>query len=166
MNNAEILFNHSGLSDEALIDELDHLQALSANQDAACGSVHEPRQQKQPEMSERSSEDVVVSEMAKTDDGNHATVNPNQERSDIQTVQDDPTDLTEKRQFMIRLIAIVVGVLGVIMLISGTVLHRLDEESRRTPEKAQMPEEYIEEFFSGDDFKPDIEKYIEPEAKE
>ncbi len=66
--------------------------------------------------------------------------------------------------FIIRIAAVAVAVLGVILLVSGMVLHRLDEESRKTPEKAQMPEEYIEEFFSDENYKPDIEAYIEPEA--
>ena len=63
-----------------------------------------------------------------------------------------------------RVAAVAVAVLGIIMLVSGMVLHRLDEESRKTPGKAQMPQEYIEEFFSDDSRDYDIEKYLEPEA--
>ena len=69
-----------------------------------------------------------------------------------------------KKRFIIRIIAVAVAMLGVVLLISGIALHRLDEESRRAPEKAQMPEEYIEEFFSDENFVPDIESYLEPEA--
>ena len=69
-----------------------------------------------------------------------------------------------KKLFTVRVLAVAVGVLGVIMLVCGIALHRLDEESRRTPEKEQMPEEYIDEFFSDEHFTPNLEDYIEPEA--
>lgn len=72
--------------------------------------------------------------------------------------------MDNKREFMIRVLTVAVGVLGVVMLVCGIALHRLDEESRKVPEKAQMPEEYIEEFFSDENSHPDIEAYIEPEA--
>lgn len=72
--------------------------------------------------------------------------------------------MDNKREFMIRVLTVAVGVLGVVMLVCGIALHRLDEESRKVPEKAQMPEEYIEEFFSDEHFTPNIEDYIEPEA--
>ena len=69
-----------------------------------------------------------------------------------------------KRQFVIRVTAIVLAVLGVIMLICGIALRNLDQESRKVPDKAQMPEEYIDEFFSDEGRSPSIEDYIEPEA--
>ena len=76
----------------------------------------------------------------------------------------DATERANKKMFIVRVLAVAVGVLGMIMLVCGLALHRLDEESRRTPEKEQMPEEYIEEFFSDEKFTPNIEDYIEPEA--
>lgn len=74
------------------------------------------------------------------------------------------TEQNNGKLFIIRVAAVAVAVVGIIMLVSGMVLHRLDEESRKTPAKAQMPEEYIEEFFTGENYEPDIEDYIEPEA--
>ena len=73
-------------------------------------------------------------------------------------------DDMNNKMFIIRVLAVAVGVFGIIMLVCGIALHRLDEESRRIPEKGQMPEEYIEEFFSDEHFTSDIEDYIEPEA--
>jgi hypothetical protein len=78
-------------------------------------------------------------------------------------VPDEPEG-DNRKLFIIRIAAVAVAVLGVVMLVSGMVLQRLDEESRKTPEKAQMPEEYIEEFFSDENFTPNIENYLEPEA--
>ena len=76
----------------------------------------------------------------------------------------EKSDSADRRLFIVRVAAVAVAVLGIIMLVSGMVLHRLDEESRKTPGKAQMPQEYIEEFFSDDSRDYDIEKYLEPEA--
>lgn len=69
----------------------------------------------------------------------------------------------KNRMFVIRVLTVAVGVLGLIMLISGVVLRNLDEANRTTADKAQMPEEYIEEFFSGEDRTPHIEDYMEEE---
>lgn len=77
---------------------------------------------------------------------------------------EDRNSVTNKKMFVVRVLAVAVGVLGVIMLVCGIALHRLDEKSRMTPDKEQMPEEYIEEFFSDEHFTSDIEDYIEPEA--
>ena len=67
------------------------------------------------------------------------------------------------RMLVIRALTAAVAVVGVIMLISGILLRNLDEAGKTTPEKAQMPEEYIEEFFSHEDETPNIEDYMEPE---
>lgn len=69
----------------------------------------------------------------------------------------------KNKMLIIRVLTAAIAMLGVVMLISGIVLRNLDEASKNTPEKAQMPEEYIEEFFSGEDKTPNIEDYIEPE---
>jgi len=76
----------------------------------------------------------------------------------------DPEEESARRQFIIRVIAVVLTVLGVVMLISGIALRKLDQESRKVPDKEQMPQEYIDEFFSDENYKPSIEEYIEPEA--
>ena len=72
----------------------------------------------------------------------------------------------KNKLFVIQVITVVMVLLGVIMLISGAVLRHLDEESRKTADPAQMPEAYIEEFFSDDDHEPQIEDFIEPEASD
>lgn len=69
----------------------------------------------------------------------------------------------KNRMFIIKVLTAVIAMLGIIMLISGIVLRNLDEKSRTTSDKPKMPEEYIEEFFSGDDRAPSIEDYIEAE---
>lgn len=68
------------------------------------------------------------------------------------------------RKIIVQIMAAAIGVVGVVMLICGMVLHRLDEKSREIPEMARMPQEYIDEFFSADDEIPDIENFIEPEG--
>ena len=68
------------------------------------------------------------------------------------------------KMFLIRVLMVAVGVLGIVMLISGMVLRRLDEASRTAADNVPMPEEYIEEFFSGEDSTPNIEDYIEEEG--
>lgn len=123
---------------------------------------------------ETDAEDPVAREEASASDAPEETeeeVTEAEEAGDTQPVQKaadaqtpDPAALAAKRLFIVRIAAVALGVLGVLMLICGIVLRRLDEESRRTPEKAQMPEEYIEEFFSEDNFVPHIEDFIEPEA--
>ncbi len=70
----------------------------------------------------------------------------------------------KNKMFIMQVITLIVGLLGMLMLVSGAVLYRLDEASRRTPDKVQMPEEYIEEFFGNENSEPNIEDYIEPEA--
>lgn len=67
----------------------------------------------------------------------------------------------KNQMFVIRVLTAAIGVLGIIMLISGLVLRHLDESGRTAADKAPMPEEYIEEFFSGGDGTPNIEDYIE-----
>lgn len=70
----------------------------------------------------------------------------------------------KNKMFLIRVLTVAVGVMGMIMLLSGIVLRHLDETSRTTADKAPMPEEYIEEFFSGRDSMPHIEDYMEEEG--
>lgn len=74
------------------------------------------------------------------------------------------SDKRATRKFIVRVAALVLGILGVIMLICGIVLRNLDQESREVPDKEQMPQEYIDEFFSDEGLTPDIRDYIEPEA--
>ena len=66
-------------------------------------------------------------------------------------------------KFIVRVAALVLGIVGVIMLICGIVLRNLDQESRKVPDKEQMPQAYIDEFFSDEGYIPDIRDYIEPE---
>lgn len=149
MDNEKNLRRDNKLFDEALIDELNDMKsAQSQNAAEEKAEANPPIVGKMPEKTEKRCE--IGEEMT---DGSKPDENGN-----------GAGDSANKKIFIIRVLAVAVGVLGIIMLISGMVLHRLDEESRKTPEKAQMPEKYIEEFFSDENFKPDIEKYIEPEA--
>ena len=67
------------------------------------------------------------------------------------------------RSSVIRILTVIVGTMGLLMLIGGMLLFRLEQQSRRTADVAQMPEEMIAEFFS-DSGEPQIEDFIEPEA--
>ena len=145
MNNQNGLKNQDILFDNTLLDELDGLTS-DGNKPSS-----EPEKSLKTPGPRKEADDLPVSA-----DSGESNAAPKKETDDAERAA--------KRLFLIRVIAVAVGVLGIIMLISGIALHRLDEESRRTPEKAQMPEEYIEEFFSDENFEPDIEDFIEPEA--
>lgn len=69
----------------------------------------------------------------------------------------------QRKMLIIKVLTVIVTVLGVIMLISGLVLHSLGTEQYTAADEVQMPEEYIEEFFSDENSEPQIEDYIEPE---
>jgi hypothetical protein len=64
---------------------------------------------------------------------------------------------------VLRVLTVALGVLGIVMLISGIALRHLDEEGSTASERVPMPEEYIEEFFSAQDNAHDIEDIIEAE---
>ena len=139
MNN---LKNSDALFDQSLLDELN-----AATSDGPS------------EVSEHTSDGEVAD---KSDSERAASDKPSDDELPVKKADD--TERAAKKIFMVRVLAVAVAVLGMIMLVCGIALHRLDEESRRTPEKEQMPEEYIEEFFSDEKFTPNIEDYIEPEA--
>ena len=162
MDNEKNWMNDNKLFDETLIDELNEMKPVPNQSPAKTAESNRASFGSQPEKTEQTRE---------TGDKNAGVSNPDEiktahsaEENKPDQSKTDNEDSAEKKIFLIRVLAVAVGVLGIIMLISGMVLHRLDEESRKTPEKAQMPEEYIEEFFSDENFKPDIEKYMEPEA--
>lgn len=137
--------NTEKLFDESLIDELDNIHEDSGNTITESPDGSEPTESAEAFGSEHPEE---------TDD------------ACCENAEDTPDEpeCEDRKLFIIRIAAVAVAVLGVVMLVSGMVLQRLYGESRKTPEKAQMPEEYIEEFFSDENFTPDIENYIEPEA--
>lgn len=69
----------------------------------------------------------------------------------------------KNRLFIIRVASIIVVAAGLIMLISGILLHAANSEQRSAADGAQMPEEYIEKYFSDEGQEHNIEDYIEPE---
>lgn len=69
----------------------------------------------------------------------------------------------QRKMLIIKAVIVIVAALGVIMLISGLVLHSLGTGQYTAADEVQMPEEYIEEFFSDENSEPQIEDYIEPE---
>lgn len=67
-----------------------------------------------------------------------------------------------KKLTVIRIISVIVTAAGLLMLVCGLMLRYFDAEQRYAADGAQMPEEYIEEFFSDEGGKSSIEDYIEP----
>lgn len=70
----------------------------------------------------------------------------------------------KNKALIFRVLTVALGILGIVMLVSGLMLRRLEQNSKPVREEPQMPEAYIEEFFSGEDSTPHIEDYIEPEG--
>ncbi len=70
----------------------------------------------------------------------------------------------KNKALIFRVLTVALGLMGIAMLVSGLVLRHLDEANKTVPQQAEMPEAYIEEFFSGEDNTPRIEDYIEPAA--
>lgn len=68
-----------------------------------------------------------------------------------------------KKLTVIRIISVIVTAVGLVTLACGLMLRYFDAEQRYAADDAQMPEEYIEEFFSGEGDRSSIENYIEPE---
>ena len=69
----------------------------------------------------------------------------------------------KNKLFIIREVCVVVVAVGLIMLMSGIALRAMNSEQRSAADGAQMPEEYIEKYFSDEGQEHDIEDYIEPE---
>lgn len=67
-----------------------------------------------------------------------------------------------KKLTVIRVISVIVTAIGLVMLACGLMLRYFIAERRYAADNAQMPEEYIEEFFSDEVGKSSIEDYIEP----
>ena len=157
MNHTDVFDNQNLLYDENLIDELNNLCSPDEKTAAADDTDHTQMAEEEKPASQPEPERPVEVEkppFPKSEQEQPGEKKANEAECDI------------KHSYMIRVIAVVAAILGVIMLISGIALRRLDEENRRTPEKAQMPEEYINEFFPDDNQEPQIEDYIEPEAAE
>ena len=157
MNHTDVFDNQNLLYDENLIDELNNLRSPDEKTAAADDTDHTQMAEEEKNASQPEPERPVEVEkppFPKSEQEQPGDKKANEAECDI------------KHSYMIRVIAVVAAILGVIMLISGIALRRLDEENRRAPEKAQMPEEYINEFFPDDNQEPQIEDYIEPEAAE
>ncbi|MBQ1413096.1 MAG: hypothetical protein IIY93_07900 [Clostridia bacterium] len=70
----------------------------------------------------------------------------------------------KNRAQLFRILLTALGILGMLMLIGGLWLRRLDRVNHPPSEKPQMPESYIEEFFSGENRTHRLEDYLEPEG--
>jgi hypothetical protein len=103
-------------------------------------------------------------EMKKSDGLHPETVVPDSEHTSDKNRRCDDSVRQADRNFIVRVAAVVLGILGVIMLVCGIFLRNLDQAGQKVPDKEQMPQEYIDEFFSDEGFTPDIRDFIEPEA--
>ncbi len=74
------------------------------------------------------------------------------------------SDLTGKVN-AVKIASAVLIAIGLVTLFCGIMLKLFGSEQYSAAENARMPEEYIEEFFSGEngDGQNNIENYIEPE---
>ena len=189
MNHTDVFDNQNLLYDENLIDELNNLRSPDEKTAAADDTDHtqmaeEEKSASQPEperpaaVEEKPASQPEPERPAEVEEKTASQPEPERPAEEEEPLfstseQEQPGEKKAneaerdiKHSYMIRVIAVVAAVLGVIMLISGIALRRLDEENRRAAEKAQMPEEYINEFFPDDNQEPQIEDYIEPEAAE
>lgn len=67
---------------------------------------------------------------------------------------------------VVRIISVIVASIGVIMLVVGLVLSLFLAGDKVKADETQMPEEYIEEFFSdGNENNASSDNVIEPEYK-
>ena len=142
---------------------MDDMNHRKMNDSLFDGSLLDELNGRKPDKISESSEDTFEKKLSDKSDTEKAnSVKPAEDEQPV--ISGDDNERSNTKLFIVRVLAVAVGVLGVIMLVCGIALHRLDEESRKTPEKEQMPEEYIEEFFSDEHFTPNIEDYLEPEA--
>ena len=173
MNHTDVFDNQNLLYDENLIDELNNLCSPDEKTAAADDTDHtqmaeeeKPASQPEPERPAEVEEKPASQPEPERPVEVEKPLFPKSEQEQPGDKKANEAECDIKHSYMIRVIAVVAAILGVIMLISGIALRRLDEENRRAPEKAQMPEEYINEFFPDDNQEPQIEDYIEPEAAE
>ncbi len=74
--------------------------------------------------------------------------------------------MMKNKLLVIRVISVIIMAVGLIMLMSGIALSAVNKKQNSVADGAQMPEEYIEKYFSDENSEPSIEDYIEPKYDE